>query len=115
MQYPSGVSVNLGNELTPTKVKDKPIVSWDAEKNAYYTLFMVDPDAPSRRNPINREFRHWLVVNIPESSVEKGDEMIEFIGSGAPKNTGLHRYIYLIYKQPNGPIDFSNEPRSTNR
>ena len=24
-----------------------------------------DPDAPSRSNPIYREFVHWVVVNIP--------------------------------------------------
>lgn len=28
--YPSGVAVNLGNELTPTQVKDQPTVAWVA-------------------------------------------------------------------------------------
>lgn len=75
---------------------------------------MVDPDAPSRRNPKNREYRHWLVMNIPGNDISKGDEVIQFIGSGAPKKTGLHRYVYLVYKQPNGQIEHT-EPRSTNR
>lgn len=75
---------------------------------------MVDPDAPSRTNPKNREYRHWLVMNIPGNDVTKGDEVIGFIGSGAPKHTGLHRYVYLVYKQPNGQIEHT-EPRSTNR
>ncbi|XP_055303783.1 protein D1-like isoform X1 [Sitodiplosis mosellana] len=114
VSYPNGVTVNLGNKLTPTQVKDVPEVSWDADQNAYYTLFMVDPDAPSRENPRNREFRHWLVVNIPGNDVQKGDEVIGFIGSGPPKGTGFHRYVYLVYKQPNGIIQH-NEPRSTNR
>lgn len=114
VSYQSGVSANLGNELKPTQVKDKPTLTWEADENAYYTLIFVDPDAPSRANPRNREFRHWLVMNIPGSAVDQGDEVIGFIGSGAPKGTGLHRYIFLIYKQPNGIIDH-NEPRSTNR
>lgn len=114
VSYPSGVSVDLGNELTPTQVKDLPTVSWAAEKDAYYTLFMVDPDAPSRINPKSREFRHWLVVNIPECSVERGDEVTGFVGSGPPNGTGLHRYIFLVYKQPNGRIEHS-EPRTSNR
>ena len=25
---------------------------------------MVDPDAPSRENPIKRSWMHWLIVNI---------------------------------------------------
>lgn len=112
--YPSGAVIGLGNELTPTQVKDKPRVSWPAEKGAYYTLLFVDPDAPSRRQPTYREARHWIVMNIPECSIEKGDEVIEFIGSGPPKGTGLHRYIFLVYKQLNGKIEH-NEPRSSNR
>lgn len=50
VSYPSGVTVSLGNELTPTQVKDVPQVSWEAEKGAYYTLLMTDPgniDDPS--------------------------------------------------------------------
>lgn len=112
--YPSGVVVDLGKELTPTQVKDVPKVTWEAEKGAYYTLLMVDPDAPSRENSTFREIRHWQVMNIPESSVESGDEVMAYRGSGAPKGTGLHRYIFLVYKQPNGEIQH-NEPRSSNR
>lgn len=72
MSYRSGVSANLGNELTPTQVKDKPTLSWEAEDGAYYTLLLVDPDAPSRTDPKNREFRHWLVMNIPGTMVDQG-------------------------------------------
>lgn len=114
VSYPSGVSVNLGNVLTPTQVKDKPKLIWEAEKDAYYTLVMIDPDAPSRIDFSLREILHWLVMNIPESNVESGDEIIEFIGTGAPKDTGLHRYIFLVFKQPNGKIQH-NEPRSSKR
>lgn len=95
-------------------MKDKPTLVWEVEKGAYYTLFLVDPDAPSRENSAEREVRHWLVVNIPECSVENGDEIIEFLGSGPRNGTGLHRYTFLIYKQPNGIIQH-NELRSTNR
>lgn len=114
MRYPSGAVVGLGNELTPTQVKDKPQVSWQAEKGAYYTLLFIDLDAPSRKDHTLRDVRHWVVMNIPENSIENGDEVIEFIGSGAPKDTGLHRYVFLVYKQPNGKIQH-NEPRSSNR
>lgn len=32
-----------------------------------YVLVLVDPDAPSRANPRNRFWRHWLVTDIPVS------------------------------------------------
>lgn len=113
VSYPSGVVVNFGNELTPTQVKDKPSVSWEAEDGAYYSLVMMDPDAPSRENPINGEYRHWLVMNIPGNRVDEGDVVTDFVGSGPPKGT-YHRYVFLIYKQL-GFIDNIREPRTSNR
>ncbi|XP_026718942.1 phosphatidylethanolamine-binding protein 4 isoform X2 [Athene cunicularia] len=36
-----------------------------ADKSKKYVLVLVDPDAPSRANPRNRFWRHWLVTDIP--------------------------------------------------
>ncbi|KAJ9580128.1 hypothetical protein L9F63_004201, partial [Diploptera punctata] len=107
------LKVNMGNELTPTQVKDIPEVTWKVEDGAYYLLCMTDPDAPSRDNPIRREFRHWLVGNIPGNKLNEGETLTEYVGSGPPKDTGLHRYIFLLYKQP-GKITY-DEPRISNR
>ncbi|GBO21745.1 Phosphatidylethanolamine-binding protein 1 [Araneus ventricosus] len=93
--------VDFGNELTPTQVKDPPThIQWPAKKGALYTLCMTDPDAPSRKDPKYREWHHWLVVNIPETSVSEGTVMSEYVGSGPPEGTGLHRYVFLVYEQP---------------
>lgn len=96
---PSGVSVNLGNNLTPTSVKDEPYVEWSADPNNLHALMMIDPDAPSRTNPLARSFKHWLVINIPGSDVAEGDIITQYVGAGPPKRTGLHRYVFLVYKQ----------------
>lgn len=109
MDYASGVSVVLGEELKPLQVLEKPNVTWEADRSAFYTLMMFDPDAPSRRIHLLREVRHWLVVNIPGTDIESGEEIVEYRGVGAPRLTGLHRYIFLVYKQPNGRIQF-DEP-----
>ena len=98
--YDKGVKVQLGNKLTPTQVKNPPTVKWDAENDAFYTLCMTDPDAPSRKTPKFREWHHWLVVNIPGNNIDKGDVISAYVGSGPPKDTGLHRYVIIVYKQP---------------
>ncbi|KAK6051399.1 phosphatidylethanolamine-binding protein [Cooperia oncophora] len=113
--YDSGVEVNLGNVLTPTQVKNPPKLTWDTEQGALYTVIMTDPDAPSRKEPTYREWHHWLVVNVPENDVNKGDALAEYIGSGPPKGTGLHRYVFLVYKQPSGRISDSDHGHLTNR
>lgn len=100
MTYPSGATVNQGNELTPTQVKDIPTIKYDADADAFYTLIMSDPDAPSRKEPTFREVRHWTVVNIPGDKVGDGETLFEYIGSGPPQGTDLHRYVFLVYKQP---------------
>ena len=58
-------------------------------------MSISDPDAPSRKDPKYREWRHWVVVNIPGGDVSKGEVCAEYIGAGPPKGTGLHRYIIL--------------------
>ncbi|XP_018356916.1 PREDICTED: protein D2-like isoform X2 [Trachymyrmex septentrionalis] len=95
-----GNIVEIGKELTPTQVKLQPNVEWEPEPNTFYTLCMTDPDAPSRKDPKNREWHHWLVGNIPGSEVNKGKVLSEYVGSGPPKDSGLHRYVFLLYKQP---------------
>ncbi|XP_055586703.1 protein D2-like isoform X2 [Uranotaenia lowii] len=97
--YPGELQVNLGNILMPREVKDEPVVKWTAEPNGLYTLCMTDPDAPSRTAPKFREWHHWLVVNIPGCAIDRGELLSEYIGAGPPKKTGLHRYVFLVYKQ----------------
>lgn len=109
----SDVKVDMGNTLTPTQVQCQPTVSYPAEASAFYTLCMTDPDAPSRATPKYREWHHWLVVNIPGCNVEQGETLSQYVGSGPPKGTGLHRYVFLVYKQP-GKLT-CDERRLTNR
>ncbi|XP_067626131.1 protein D3-like [Eurosta solidaginis] len=106
--YPSGATVEQGNVLTPTQVKDQPTVTWKADANAFYTLCMTDPDAPSRVDPKFREWHHWLVGNIPGGDVAKGEVLSAYIGSGPPPDTGLHRYVFLIFKQ-SGKLTFDEK------
>nr|XP_014092006.1 protein D2-like [Bactrocera oleae]XP_036234268.1 protein D2-like [Bactrocera oleae] len=89
-----------GKELTPTQVAAQPSIEWNAESDAFYTIIMTDPDAPSRSNPKFREFNHWLVTNIHGMDISSGDVLTAYVGSGPPEGTGLHRYVFLVYKQP---------------
>ncbi|XP_069963572.1 protein D3 [Bactrocera oleae] len=106
--YTSGASVEQGNVLTPTLVKDQPTIAWKADPGALYTLCLTDPDAPSRTDPIYREWHHWLVGNIPGCDVSKGEVLSAYIGSGPPPKTGLHRYVFLVYKQ-SGKLTFDEK------
>ncbi|KAJ8952506.1 hypothetical protein NQ318_003302 [Aromia moschata] len=92
--------VNLGNEIEPKYVKEPPEVRYNADPNSFYTLILTDPDAPSRKNPTRREWHHWLVVNIPGPKVSESEILSEYVGSAPPQGSELHRYGFLLYKQP---------------
>jgi len=100
VSFPKG-TVKDGNIFTASDLHYvEPDVKWSpADKNTFYTLVKVDPDAPSRENHYNREWRHWLVVNIPGSDISKGEVLAPYAGPHPSKGSGLHRYVFLLYKQ----------------
>ncbi|XP_044750334.1 protein D2-like [Coccinella septempunctata] len=88
-----------GDVLRPKCVKLTPELEWRDDNTALYTIFMIDPDAPSRNDHRFREFLHWLVINAPLNKVKRGTTIAGYIGAGPPKGTGLHRYVILVFKQ----------------
>lgn len=48
VSYSSGLKLDIGSELTPTQVKDQPNVEYEGDNDAFYTLLLTDPDAPTR-------------------------------------------------------------------
>ncbi|CRK90676.1 CLUMA_CG004377, isoform A [Clunio marinus] len=111
--YETGLKVSLGNELKPSEVEKAPTVGWNLIDGGYYALLMTDPDAPSRVNATRREIRHWLVVNIVANNLTSGEEVVSYRGSGPPEGTGLHRYIFLLFKQNSTiALDTANLPNS---
>lgn len=71
-----------------------------------YTLIMTDPDALSRKEPIYREYIHWVVSDITAESLAQGaidgTTQIGYAGVGAPHASGPHRYVQLLFAQPDG-------------
>lgn len=88
--------------LNAKLTKNEPVVTYDIdpkEEETFYTLIMTDPDAPSRVNPTLREFVHWVVVNIPGNKVASGDEVLSYACPAPPYASGLHRYVFCLYRQ----------------
>nr|CAD7429483.1 unnamed protein product [Timema monikensis] len=113
VRYPSGIGASFGNRLTPTQVKDEPTVMFPADSGAMYTIILTDPDVPSRKDPVEGEWIHWLVVNIPGrdlalGDISKGEVLTEYVGSAPPEGSGYHRYAILAYKQ-SGELEFNGK------
>ena len=65
---------------------------------------MIDADAPIRGRAFLSPINHWLVVNIPGNDVAAGRVVSRYLESRPPPGGGLHRYIFLVYKQATSEI-----------
>lgn len=99
--------VYRGNFLKPSQTQQSPRIKFEAPENTRWTLMLVDPDAPTRAKPDSGQWCHWVVTNIPsDGDVSQGDHVVEYIGPAPPKNSGSHRYIYLLCQQE-GQVEVS--------
>lgn len=91
--YFGDVKIENDMDIDMAQVQMQPKIKFNIPANKYYTVLMVDPDAPSATNPTNKHWLHWMVINNNET-------VIDFQPSSPPKNSGKHRYyIYLLEQQ----------------
>merc|ERR1711973_227957 len=60
---------------------------------------MLDPDAPSRRNPKFGNWLHWVVVNLRNGDVDTGTDVVQYMPPTPPAGSGVHRYVFVVYQQ----------------
>ncbi|AEQ60847.1 Phosphatidylethanolamine-binding protein [Acanthamoeba polyphaga mimivirus] len=89
----NGQNIDNGQKIIFEKSQDVPKPIFDIGDNEYYTIAMVDPDAPSRENPIYKYFLHMLIVNNYQT-------LVSFQPPSPPKGSGYHRYFFFLLKQP---------------
>ena len=62
--------------------------------SGYFTLILRDPDAPGGN------YLHWLICNIKDGDIKKGNEIITYYGPNPPSShKHIHHYIFELYKQ----------------
>ncbi|KAK7374946.1 hypothetical protein VNO80_08389 [Phaseolus coccineus] len=97
--YNNGSEVINCCELKPSQILNQPRVEIGGDDlRILYTLVMVDPDAPSPGNPNQREYLHWLVANIPETTgTNFGEQIVEY--EGPRPMMGIHRIVFILFRQ----------------
>ncbi|KAG6809658.1 hypothetical protein H0H93_015632, partial [Arthromyces matolae] len=103
--WSNGKQANLGNFLTRDDTLEEPEIYFTSPSSsshtASYTLVMTDPDAPSRKEPKYRQFRHWVItgLKVPTQGAESSEPLIKTKASttpyrppGPPPGSEVHRY-----------------------
>lgn len=91
-----------GARVLASEAKRSPsVVYMGAEPDKQYLLVMVDPDAPSAKEPTYRYWRHWVVAGIPGSSLKtgsiQGNTLSKYAGPSPPRLSGPHRYQIFLF------------------
>ncbi|KAI3459111.1 hypothetical protein Pfo_015774 [Paulownia fortunei] len=95
----SNREVNNGCDLRPSQVTNQPRIEIGGEDlRTFYTLVMVDPDAPSPSDPNLREYLHWLVTDIPTTTRAHFGQEIVCYESLQPM-IGIHRLVFMLFRQ----------------
>jgi len=90
----------LGQVLAPEDCQQPPHLYFRSDPEKLYTIICFDPDAPSRATaPQNKNWLHWIVVNVPGSNVDVGETTVTYVPPGPPFDSGLHRYVVLVFEQ----------------
>ncbi|KAK1992044.1 phosphatidylethanolamine-binding protein [Colletotrichum falcatum] len=112
----AGKAVDAGNLFRAGECRVAPSVSFAGEAGAAgacYTLLLTDPDAPTPDNPQFAFWRHWVVPGLQPLSgggvVAQGKPALtEFLGPGPKDDSKPHRYLFLLYREPQG-LDLKKE------
>lgn len=86
-------TIKNGHFLTPQESRSKPIVTYKANSKYLYTLIVHDPDSPTGNH------LHWIVINIPGLNINKGMHVLPHDGPHPPPKSGMHHYIFKLFKQ----------------
>ncbi|KAN0035149.1 hypothetical protein ACTA71_004408 [Dictyostelium dimigraforme] len=105
--------IDIGDKLMPIAIKERPGIEYllnqdNNEKNQFFSLILVSVDEPSKINRLEGEFKQWIMVNIKGNDLSKADELVKYIQPLPLIGTGLHRYIFILCKQPS-KLDFIGE------
>ncbi|GBM41206.1 OV-16 antigen [Araneus ventricosus] len=98
--YSDKYEVACSGEIKRNWTDYQPQLGYKANKTDFYTLVMIDPDAPDPQKPVFAHFLHWLVVNIPGTKLHDGKVLINYMRPSPPPYSNAHRYILMVYKQP---------------
>nr|XP_004297273.2 PREDICTED: protein HEADING DATE 3A-like [Fragaria vesca subsp. vesca] len=99
MTYSNNREVTSGCELKPSHVINRPRVQIGGDDlRNFYTLVMVDPDAPSPSDPNLKEYLHWLVTDIPATTgASFGQEIVSY--ESPRPSIGIHRFVSVLFRQ----------------
>lgn len=96
--------VHYGNTVNASETHEEPLVEYDSDGGSLWTLILSNPDGYLYDS--NKECLHWMIGNIPEDNIDKGETICNYLSPFPPKGIGYQRLVFTLYKQ-DGQINFN--------
>ena len=104
-----GSSVSLNMTMITGQMKDRPTLSWSADRSSLYTVVIVDEGVASLNG---MQYIHWIMINIPGNDILSGTEVMRYIEPfAASPDDSEHPMLVLVYKQNDGKVEFEETQR----
>ncbi|PUU83616.1 phosphatidylethanolamine-binding protein [Tuber borchii] len=111
-----------GDTLTPADAAALPTFALGGSSGispkTKYVILMIDPDSPSRDDVVVPQVLHYLKTDFSVSEftdlASSSNPTLSYVGPSASVGTGPHRYIFLLYVQPDG-FTVKGVPSESNR
>jgi phosphatidylethanolamine-binding protein (PEBP) family uncharacterized protein len=85
------IQVQDGNYISKEQASTLPKIVLDVKPKKFYTVLLMDPDA------VGGNKIHFLLINY--SLYKKGNIILPYVGPNPPKDSGVHRYYFLLIQQ----------------
>ena len=115
VSFPTGAIADYGKPVAPAQLAQQPAVAFalepDRDASTLHTLAMVDPDVPSRDAPVDGEWLHWLVYDIPGNDTRRGKTLAAY---APPKRAGVPRAPSGVAATPPRAPSFEGAENASN-
>nr|XP_018905973.1 PREDICTED: protein D1-like isoform X2 [Bemisia tabaci] len=108
-------NVKFGNLLKYNRIDEEPVdLDWLYKEGEFYTVVMSDPDFPDPKKPLQREYLHWMIINVKAAFITDGKNVAQYIPPSRRRFStsnstckGLHRLVFVVYQQSKGKLKVS--------
>ncbi|XP_065220129.1 uncharacterized protein LOC135845476 [Planococcus citri] len=103
--YDGEVTVYTEDALPHRMFREPFDLSWNCSKDKLYTMFFTNLES-NRTFWIYKQFQHWLVYDIKECNLTKGENLLPYQRVAGQMDKMYHLYTVYVFEQ-RGPLNLT--------
>lgn len=110
IKWPTGAIADYGKSYyTVRDINSFPRFCWHANPKKNHTIYCGDVDPLGHNECWLSQTNYLTIVNIPGNDTARGLKLFDLLPITPTWNSGAHRFICVVYEQPGGYVNFSDD------